>query len=572
MKEYFSRAQTDKAIDYVLKVQKTKGLYAPLLSRMTIYMDDDIPKLTRDSMRKNKHAPMCVSEGLKLNVDRQFVYETINEAFNIYAKKMPIHNMLEVEVQNIFIHELTHTLCQHIQQTINFYQEKNSKGGMSHREQMAFSAACEVEANRGYGIQEECSPVYRISVTDTYTYPKAINAEYLKDIYEVILREYGDELDKDYDDVMKELAKIMSQGEKESNKGENENGQEDNGNGQEGQSGSGKSEGDKGEGDKGKGQSGGSDEGESPTEYGDEERTKRIKAMAQALSGQQMEMNIRKYDENFDADNTKHNDYSGKGNPFGIGGGGIDASGKKPQEVLTEWNNMYRADNIEKSLKRLKGCVKGEVARERVSTYSRQSRKDSSDGLLKKGTKRSARSCPKILVALDCSGSMDGTTTAQATEALAKIFDVTGRPTQGCWICLHDGEVRYTRPFKQWKSVINDFYPAGGNDFSEVVKLANKLNVDVVLNVGDAGDTIKRNSGECKKFRKAGRRWIDIGITKESRMSQGDWVEEVTADDYASTGIIREWEDMTGELEYSTEQVLAHAREKHPEKCKRWAK
>lgn len=148
---------------------------------------------------------------------------------------------------------------------------------------------------------------------------------------------------------------------------------------------------------------------------------------------------------------------------------------------------------------------------------------------------------------------------------MAQIFENTGRPTSGCWICLHDGDVRMVRPLKQWKEVASRFNPNGGNDFSKVIALANKLDVDVVLNVGDAGDNTTWDKGAARAFEKAGRKWYDIniidfgddgGTVSSCRYS---WKEIYTRDSKEG-GVRREFIDLTGNTDISEELAKIFAK------------
>lgn len=603
-REYYTQEGVNKTLDEVLEKQRYSGLYAPLMARITLYIDDEIPPADRRMMRNNHHAPMCAStDKLKVYIDRKYLYETVNEAMDRFVKehKIPEYdvyhrtNNLYGEITNILVHELTHTLCQHTHQGKEFFKElgmidDEGVGQIPKREYMAWMMACEVEANRGYGITKGHSPVYEIGVTDTFTYPKTLGAKYLRDIYKIIYEDYGKQVEDDFKEAMKIVKQMIAEGEKEekdATNGGNSDGQEGDGQKNDQQEGEGNTSGDaESEDDEGKGQ--GSSEGEEgegseqpdgsqnssgdsndegndqgqPSPASSEDR-KRQEAIARALADSYQQLCERIFDPDFDANDQNIPMSDGhKGQAGGVGGGGIDVSGKTVDDLLTEANHQYKPDIVAKALAHIKGSIVGRVARERVSTYSRQSRKDSSDGLLKKGTKRGSKSMPKILVALDKSGSMSSTTTGQATEALAKIFEVTGRPTQGCWICLHDGKVKDVRPFKQWKSLVRSFWPSGGNDFSDVVRQANRLGVDVVLNVGDGGDRVCRDPKATKEFAKAGRRWIDINITKGSRQWISDWVIGVYQEDY-QRGILREWADLTGVFEVSSEYIKESTKKKY---------
>lgn len=592
---FYSKEQVNDALKEVMEAEAQSGLYAPLIKRIRFYIDDEIPPAERKNLRNSNHAPMAAStDKMCIFIDRDYLWEAINQVSEMYIKrhKMFPHQVgydtlsLREEIRNIYIHELTHTLCQHTHQGLKFFNEKGyidkeGKGSIPKREYTAWMMACEVEANRGYGIKYFHSAVYDAGVTDRNTYPKTLDKKYLRDIYEQILKDSGEQLEKDFEKAVKLAKKMIEQGEKEeqqqSQNGGNSDGQKGNGSEKDQQDGEGDTSGDaNSEDNKGKGQGGEKSEqgsngtngsqntsGDSNDQDGDssdadtetDEDKKRVENLAKAMLDSSTQLCERIFDPDFDAhDNNIPISDGLLGQAGGIGGGGIDVSGKTVGDALLEYENNYRPQVIERALAHLKGSIVGTIARERVSTYSRQSRKDSSDGLLKKGTKRGARSIPKILVALDKSGSMSSTTTKQATEALAKIFDVTGRPTQGCWICLHDGRVKDVRPFRQWKSVVNGFYPSGGNDFSDVVRRANRLGVDVVLNVGDGGDRVCRDKDATKEFVKAGRRWIDVNITKGSRDWLSGWVIGVYRDD-GEKGIFREWADLTGVLEVDQQAI-----------------
>lgn len=582
-KEYWSYQEVCHELDEELAYQKKVGMYVPLLRRLDIYIDDEIPPKVHKDMEAHGNAPMCMTDCRALSIDRQFLYDMLNASRFAHIKdnrEHPsfIHSFpsLRQEVRNVLVHEFTHALCQHTWQAnrvMNGILKKNGK--VQNKEYLAMMMACEVEANRGYGIDRYAS-IYHCAVTDSDPYPKAREAKYLMDIYEVILKEYSDDLEQDFDFAQKMIKQAMEDAQERKQQNASEGGKQgqeqptDKG-GDEGENQDG-SEGQTDSGDASKGQSGGSESKNDPLEGLTDEQRKRVQLMVDALTDPSNQITPRQYDPDFDAGNITEEDLEAGGSAYGVGGGGIDASGKTPEKVLAEWENIYNADVIAKSLEKLKGNMVGTIAKERVSTYSRQARRDSSDGLLKKGTKRSSRSVPKILVALDKSGSMSSTTTAQATEALAKIFDITGRPTEGCWICLHDGCVKDVKPFKKWKDTIAHFYPSGGNDFSDVIREANKLGVDVVLNVGDAGDSIHRKPAECKKFRNAGRRWIDVNIAKGSREYNSEWVERVFMEDFAQTGIVREWEDLTGGFTLTADEVVQSAKKAYPEAVKKWGK
>lgn len=571
----YTKEDVNKALKEVLEDERSGGLYAPLLDRLAIYIDDEVPPAIQKEMAACNGAPMAASNvEMKLWINREALWKDLNELDEMYRAEWKkkhsygVHILrLKDEVRNMLIHEFTHLLCQHTQrQKIMFKKYHNPDGSWSipRKEFFAFRMACEIEANRGYGIMQDGSTVYWGGVTDDSPYPKTKSVKYLRDIYEVLLREYGEQMEQDYDEGAKQIIQQMIQQGKSSGgengqggqKGEKENGEENPGNQGGGQP---TNEGGGQEGKDGQGGGEGQQTNEGSSQSGAAQRRQRM--LAKALMDPANQYEGMKFDPNFDAHNQGVITLDDTGlNPHGVGGGNIDGVDFTAEQVLRSIDAEYSTKVVENALTKVKGSIVGTIAKERVPTYSRQARRDTSDGLLKKGSKRSSRSCPKILVALDKSGSMDTTTIRQATEAVSKVFDITGRPTQGCWICLHDGIVKHVRPFKQWKEVVSHYYPGGGNDFGEVVKKANKLGVDIVLNVGDGGDRVCRDKKAAKEFLKAGRRWIDVNISKEaSRERQRDWMVPVYADDWKACQVMREMADLTGQIEIDPEYVKSWA-------------
>lgn len=166
-----------------------------------------------------------------------------------------------------------------------------------------------------------------------------------------------------------------------------------------------------------------------------------------------------------------------------------------------------------------------------------------------KGQKRASRSLPKILLAMDSSGSMCNATMKQIASAIADIFDTCGRPTEGCYICKHTHRVSDVLPMKQWKTVAESFYASGGNDFTAVLEKAIELNVDVVLNVGDGQDYLVRDRDITKKALAKGIKWYDCNVVKDGYRRWKSLVndERRYADRETTTIMERHFIDLTGE-------------------------
>ena len=166
-----------------------------------------------------------------------------------------------------------------------------------------------------------------------------------------------------------------------------------------------------------------------------------------------------------------------------------------------------------------------------------------------KGHKRASRSLPKILLAMDSSGSMCSATMKQIASAIADIFDTCGRPTEGCYICKHTHKVSEVKPLKQWKTVAESFYASGGNDFSAVMEKALELGVDVVLNVGDGQDYCIRDYDTTKKAVAKGLKWYDCNVTHGGYRRWSSLIkdEKMVSEDRGRVRMERHWIDLTGE-------------------------
>ena len=116
---------------------------------------------------------------------------------------------------------------------------------------------------------------------------------------------------------------------------------------------------------------------------------------------------------------------------------------------------------------------------------------------------------------------MCSTTMKEVACAIENIFKDLGKPKQGSYICKHESNVSDVKPMRQWKEVVESYYPSGGNCFLHVLEKANELGVDVVLNIGDGQDTIYRDYYDnaevaVNKFKNAGRKWFDVLVTSKN--------------------------------------------------------
>lgn len=177
--------------------------------------------------------------------------------------------------------------------------------------------------------------------------------------------------------------------------------------------------------------------------------------------------------------------------------------------VYTRWHNKM----IKRQMKKLRGALRGTISRKKVPTYARPTHRPITSGkLIKKGNAKQISGQPKILVALDMSGSMDKTTLEDMLRAVANTFADLGRPTKGCWVCLFNGDIIAQCPLRRYKDILGKYEPQGGTNYSEVLKLANHLGVDIVLEIGDGEEYLAHRRG-YEEFHKAGREWYDVIIS-----------------------------------------------------------
>lgn len=170
---------------------------------------------------------------------------------------------------------------------------------------------------------------------------------------------------------------------------------------------------------------------------------------------------------------------------------------------------LAQNNKIKKALSKIKGELAGELSREKVGTYSRPSRKVGEDGLMRRGTKRGATKRPKVLIALDASGSMDTTAVQTAATAIKLMARTIGRNRTDVQICSFNTSVIRVARLKNYEQVVENYYPRGGTNFESVVHLAEYNGCDVVICIGDGLDILqpKPFNGKLKK-------WVDVLITR----------------------------------------------------------
>ncbi|MEE0060169.1 MAG: vWA domain-containing protein [Acutalibacteraceae bacterium] len=165
-----------------------------------------------------------------------------------------------------------------------------------------------------------------------------------------------------------------------------------------------------------------------------------------------------------------------------------DVENKTVQELADRYNDRQIAKRLAKQFAKLRQTIKGDMSKNKTKTYSRPSRRGSYNGLFRKGIKRDTRSVPKVLVALDCSGSMSSAKVTAIANTIGTIVNELGRSNRGSYICLHNDDVRCLVPLSDWQTVVRQYQARGGNNFTRVYQKAQELDVNVVLNVGDGLD------------------------------------------------------------------------------------
>lgn len=417
--------------------------------------------------------------------DKMSIRHAVTGVGRAYDKTSYPYVDLYQDIQNILFHEYTHILCRHSNRLERFV---NSSKNDKHIE--TYRMAQEIEANRGHCICKG-NLSYDIAVTED-AFPETKGVVGLNNIYEVLLRTYGNGIESvasGKSSSKGSSGKKLSEEQKEaikrtlnSNGGKENNQQSDS----------------------------------TSTKNGDEEGEKEASGNPK-----------NKYEEPKNHDGEDGEDSEGKSASYG----GLEATVNLPP--INDIDELSVSDIISRERQRvmkkffdgqklkLKGMLSGaDIAVGREQTYSRPSRKDYSGngGLMLKGSKRGKVKSPKVLIAMDSSGSMDGTTSAEVLNSIDALLKVIGKSSKGSWVCMHDNRVSEPLPLHRYKEVVSKFAAEGGNNFNEVLRVANKLGVDLVLNVGDGYDIIT-DWNEINKANQRGLRWVDVIIVKECKTS-----------------------------------------------------
>lgn len=507
----YSPEQIREAIPFAVKKLKEESYYAPLIERYPIYVDEQVPKQQRIDIVNNNSC--ACTDANNVYVLTKEMSEHFKEMTTQFEEENTDQNLIR-NVAAILAHEYTHVLCQH-------KKIGNSLGKITNGEARCFLLACEIEANRGHMVNNDTKDwnykptmVYKASVTDN-DIPETKKDKYLPQIYATILRMYNEQKQKfeqlinqiinnDMADAMEGKGKGNKNGQKNKNKVQGES-----------QTGTGTSEmaddaTDNDSVNRQQNLNGGKDGDKNSDESEWED-----------LTQEKIEESIAKAQEVVDRAQSQQ-----PGDETGIG---LESPYVEYQPELTPKENLERnyerwhEKEVKKELAKMKGLIRGHVSKNKEKTYARPTRRPitGTGGLIRKGVRYEKSYSPKVLIAMDSSGSMCSTTMKEVACAIENIFKDLGKPKQGSYICKHESNVSDVKPMRQWKEVVESYYPNGGNCFLHVLEKANELGVDVVLNIGDGQDTIYRDylSGAKEamdKFKANGRQWFDVLVTSKN--------------------------------------------------------
>lgn len=494
----WTKEDVKNAVKYALWNITTNSYYAPYLDRYPVVLEDEFSERVKREIEG--HETMACTEGQRVYFDTERASEILAE---LYEKEAP-SNDIGAEVQSVIAHEYTHIICEH--NAIGEALARRFKGRVPRGVSTCHLIACEIQANRGIGVNKG-TVIYKHGVTEE-DFPCVKGLYNYSDIFSALLKEYNKQK-KEMEKFAQQIADMFGDSISEQNK-----------------NGSSKSKSKKGEkaGEKSQSQTSG---------LTDKEQME--KKEQETEDGELTEEDIKQA---IDEAEKAEQEVLSEIQEFG-GGYGLDKVDDDKLELIPDTRQKveyerWDEERIKNEIKRMRGYVAGSFAREREKSYSRPSRRniDPSSTLLRKGVKNGKRSMPKVLVAMDSSGSMGGTPVTVVATAIGNLFKDLGRPTEGCYIVKHESRCSEPKPLREWEEVVKSFRPSGGNCFNNVVKLANELDVDVVFNIGDGCDCCVRRyyengeaDTECQEFVSAGRKWVDTLILdkKENGYFDGEW-------------------------------------------------
>lgn len=509
----FTKDQCRDAIEYALFQMEHYSYYKPLIERFPLRVDNECTKKAMDNM-KAKDTFACTDHNNIYFLTENFVAR-FNEHIDEHLKKGGDYSdcNLAENIVDILAHEYTHILSLHQKIAKGIMKRYGNVKKIPQQVWFAHTYAAEIEANRGdlinyeHAIQENA--VNEKNFPDTYHIPfyrqlfeyflkqsKDRQQNIAKSLVEQLLenaqkaKQEGDqEMGEAMEQAANEIKKMMGGGQGQENEGEGEEGEES-----------------------------GSDSNGNGTGADKNNRTVSWPELTEEDIKEAMDK----------AEETQHE--LGQGHESGIGLESTECEYEcdlTPKDRLDKEYARWERKEVKKELKKMKGLIRGAISKNRESTYARPTRRPITSGssLIKKGVRYEKSYSPKVLIAMDSSGSMCSTTMKEVACAIENIFKDLGKPKVGSYICKHESTVSDVKPMREWDKVVESYHPSGGNCFLNVVREANKLGVDVVLNIGDGQDVVNRRAydsdgknldPECASFLGSNRKWFDVLVTDKN--------------------------------------------------------
>lgn len=510
----FTSSQIREAIPYAIKDLTEESYYAPLLERCPIRVDEQVPVAKQHDIVDNDSC--ACTDANNVYVLTTEMARWFNESADTFNDRDTDKDLI-TNVAAVIAHEYTHVLCRH-------KDVAKSLGKVTKAEQNCFLLACEIEANRGdkvdlrqsvYNTQH--TMVYRSSITDDEI-PETKKDKYLPQIYATLLNMYK-ERKKEFEQFVRQIInKDMADAMGEGKKGKSVK--------------NGKGDKNKIQGESQTGTGTGKVDGNNPTDSSVNRRQNgnggdKIDADKDNSESEWEDLTQEKIEESIKnatevIEQVQNQDMSSE---TGIGLESAMVEYKPeltPRENLENNYERWKEKQVKKELAKMKGLIRGNISKNKEKTYARPTRRPiQSNRLIRKGVRYEKTYSPKVLIAMDSSGSMCSTTMKEVACAIENIFKDLGKPKTGSYICKHESNVSDVKPMRQWKEVVESYYPSGGNCFLHVAEEANKLGVDVVLNIGDGQDCVYRDypSGAkavIDKFKADGRQWFDVLVTSKN--------------------------------------------------------
>lgn len=460
--------------------------YSYLSQRFPLAWGRAVPKSILEHLEKNNTFACTNGEKVYFSLDlfaKQY-YQFLEKAeVSVEDFLEDSHHKVRCDVQTVLAHEYTHILMCHSLRLTQFAKKSKSEDNIH-----TYALACEIEANRGKGVNVS-SGAYKIGVTEA-AFPEVVGVYGLQNIYETLKRKFGDKIDK-------VARKFAAEGPQEQNTQKAKGTQKANGTQEQGNSSSTEQSQAQAEPSK-------NPDEEGFTEAQLEAIKRTVNTSKEAL-GRPESLGTHQPEETAKEFLEEHN----------ISQSMLESGDIK--DIFKSIDTAAMKAQMQQEMGKLKGILSGsDLGINRKPTYSRPSRKESTDGLMKKGIKRGKAKSPTVLIAVDQSGSMQETTSKEVLAAIMEVMRVIGKSMKGSYICLHDVSLHRVSPLKDYKQVAAAFYAGGNNDFEKVLALALQKGVEMVINVGDGLDTLC-DPKLLAEFKKRKMRWVDVLISGVSK-------------------------------------------------------